>query len=83
VYRNSKVCNVCLVTLAVSFALELYPGGPTHNTAFAVSLLWAANNIDDVRPLRRRGFFYALSLLGLLTLCMDLDFLASDLKVCQ
>lgn len=81
VYRNTYVCNLCLLTLTVSFAADLYPGAPSHNVPMSAALLWACSNVDDVRALRRRSFAYALSVVVLMSLFMDVDFLASDLKV--
>lgn len=81
VYRNTYVCNLCLLTLAVSFTADLYPGAPSHNVPMSAALLWACSNVDGVRALRRRSFAYALSVVVLVSLFMDIDFLASDLKV--
>ncbi|CAB1117800.1 unnamed protein product [Ectocarpus sp. CCAP 1310/34] len=81
VYRNTYVCNLCLLTLAVSFMADLYPGAPSHNVPISTALLWACSNVDGVRALRRRSFAYALSTAVLVSLFMDVDFLASDLKV--
>ncbi|CAM9584892.1 unnamed protein product, partial [Ectocarpus sp. 8 AP-2014] len=80
VYRNTYVCNLCLLTLAVSFMADLYPGAPSHNVPISTALLWACSNVDGVRALRRRSFAYALSTAVLVSLFMDVDFLASDLK---
>ncbi|CAM9393900.1 unnamed protein product [Ectocarpus fasciculatus] len=80
VYRNTYVCNLCLLTLAVSFMADLYPGAPSHNVPISTALLWACSNVDGVRALRRRSFAYALSIAVLVSLFMDVDFLASDLK---
>ncbi|CAM9199784.1 unnamed protein product [Scytosiphon promiscuus] len=80
VYRNTYVCNLCLLTLTVSFTADLYPGAPSHNVPMSAALLWACSNVDGVRALRRRSFAYALSVVVLLSLFMDIDFLASDLK---
>lgn len=81
VYRNTYVCNLCLLTLTISFTADLYPGAPSHNVPMSAALLWACSNVDGVRALRRRSFAYALSVVVLLSLFMDIDFLASDLKV--
>lgn len=81
VYRNTYVCNLCLLTLTVSFVADLYPGSPSHNVPMSAALLWACSNVDAVRALRRRSFAYALSVVVLVSLFMDVDFLASDLKV--
>lgn len=81
VYRNTYVCNLCLLTLVVSFMADLYPGAPSHNVPISTALLWACSNVDGVRALRRRSFAYALSIAVLVSLFMDVDFLASDLKV--
>ncbi|CAN0238541.1 unnamed protein product, partial [Ectocarpus sp. 13 AM-2016] len=80
VYRNTYVCNLCLLTLAVSFMADLYPGAPSHNVPISTALLWACSNVDGVRALRRRSFAYALSTAVLVSLLMDVDFLASDVK---
>eukprot|EP00903_Cladosiphon_okamuranus_P016208 g14956.t1 len=80
VYRNTYVCNLCLLTLTVSFVADLYPGSPSHNVPMSAALLWACSNVDAVRALRRRSFAYALSIVVLVSLFMDVDFLASDLK---
>lgn len=81
VYRNTYLCNLCLLTLTVSFAADLYPGVPSHNVPLSAALLWASCNVDGVRALRRRSFAYALSALVLISLFIDVDFLASALKV--
>lgn len=60
---------------------DLYPGAPSHNVPISTALLWACSNVDGVRALRRRSFAYALSTAVLVSLFMDVDFLASDLKV--
>lgn len=60
---------------------DLYPGAPSHNVPISTALLWACSNVDGVRALRRRSFAYALSIAVLVSLFMDVDFLASDLKV--
>lgn len=83
VYRNTYVCNLCLLTLVVSFMADLYPGAPSHNAPLSAALLWASCNVDVVRSLRRRSFAYVLSVLVLMSLFMDVDFLLSDLKVRQ
>lgn len=73
---------MCLSTVIVSFAADLYPGVPSHNTPLSTALLWASCNVDTVRPLRRRFFIYTLSIMVLLSLFVDLDFLASPTRVC-
>lgn len=83
VYRNTYLCNLCLMTLTVSFAADLYPGVPSHNVPLSAALLWASCNVDGVRALRRRSFAYALSALVLISLFIDVDFLASALKVSE
>ncbi|CAM9235093.1 unnamed protein product, partial [Laminaria digitata] len=80
VYRNTYLCNLCLLTLTVSFAADLYPGVPSHNVPLSAALLWASCNVDGVRALRRRSFAYVLSALVLISLFIDVDFLASALK---
>lgn len=81
VYANTYVCNLCLLTLTVSCLADIYPGVPSHNVPVSAGLLWAACNVDSVRALRRRSLSYALSGLVLLSLILDLDFLASGNKV--
>lgn len=81
VYRNTYLCNLCLLTLTVSFAADIYPAVPSHNVPLSAALLWASCNVDGVRALRRRSFAYALSGLVLISLFIDVDFLASALKV--
>eukprot|EP00904_Undaria_pinnatifida_P007356 jgi/Undpi1/3750/HiC_scaffold_16.g07119.m1 len=80
VYRNTYLCNLCLLTLTVSFAADIYPAVPSHNVPLSAALLWASCNVDGVRALRRRSFAYALSGLVLISLFIDVDFLASALK---
>lgn len=60
---------------------DLYPGVPSHNVPMSAALLWASCNVDGVRALRRRSFAYALSVVVLVSLFMDVDFLVSSLEV--
>lgn len=81
VYRNTYVCNLCLLTLVLSFTADLYPGVPSHNVPLSAALLWASSNVDVVRALRRRSLAYILSTAVLLSMFVNLDFAGSDLKV--
>lgn len=81
VYRNTYVCNMCLLMLTVSFVADLYPGVPSYNAPLSAGLLWASCNVDAVRALRRRSLSYMLSTLVLLSLITDAGRLVSGLEV--
>lgn len=81
VQGNPAVLNLCLLSLALSFAVDLYPSAPQYNTVYAAASLWMAANMGRWEALGGRTLYYVYSLLSLFLLAMDVGFLAGGTRV--
>ncbi|CAM9141602.1 unnamed protein product [Chrysoparadoxa australica] len=77
VYKNPHVVRMCLLLVLLSFLLDLYPAVPQYNTAFAAASLWASTHVDNNKALAKRSFYYIFSVVALMTVFFDLNFMTS------